>query len=40
MYENIYRLYTTGKITKSGVKNALDKGWITEEQYEYIISSK
>lgn len=37
MYARIKRLYDTGKLTKDGVRNAVTKGWITEEQYEEIV---
>ena len=36
MFERIKRLYNTGKLTKSGVKNAVVKGWITEAEYQTI----
>lgn len=36
MYERIKRLYDARKLTKSGVKNAVVKGWITEAEYETI----
>lgn len=36
MYARIKRLYENGKLTKDGVRNAVVKGWITEEQYEKI----
>ena len=36
MFERIKRLYMTGKLKKSGVRNAVEKGWITEKQYEAI----
>lgn len=37
MYARIKRLYDTGKLKKDGVRNAVIKGWITEEQCEKII---
>ena len=40
MYTRIKRLYDTGKLTKDGVRNAVAKGWITEEQYAEIIGEE
>lgn len=40
MYERLKRLYLEGKLTKEQLHNAVDKGWITEEQYQEIINSK
>lgn len=36
MYERLKRLYNEGRLTKAQLKNAITKGWITEEQYEEI----
>lgn len=36
MFERIKRLYTQGKLTDTGVKNAVLKGWITNLEYEEI----
>lgn len=36
MFNRIKRLYDEGKIDLNGVKNAVVKGWITEEQYKII----
>lgn len=36
MYERLYRLYRTGKITKAGLRSAVKKGWITEEEFKSI----
>lgn len=38
MYERLYRLYRDGKISESELQKAVAKGWITEEQYESIVS--
>lgn len=40
MYERLYRLYKAGKITETGLRAAVTKGWITEEEYEQIISGE
>lgn len=36
MFERIYRLYISNALTIEGVKNAVKKGLITEEQYKAI----
>ena len=36
MFERLKKLYDEGRITKAGLKNAVRKGWITEEQYTEI----
>lgn len=40
MYNTLLRLYTTGKLSETGLQNAVDKGWITTGQKEEIIASK
>ena len=37
MGDRIERLFQQGRINADGVKNALDKGLITEEQYKKIL---
>lgn len=37
MGDRIERLYQQGRIDADGVKNALDKGLITEEEYNRIL---
>lgn len=37
MYENIKRLYKEGKLSLTGLQNAVNKGWITEEQLNMIV---
>ena len=32
MYERLKRLYVTGKLSDTGLANAVIKGWITDEQ--------
>lgn len=36
MINRIKRLYDQGKLDKNGVKNAVLRGWITEDQYKEI----
>lgn len=36
MYETLKRLYTDGRLTVEGLKNAVVKNWITPEQYQEI----
>lgn len=38
MYEKLKKLYEAGKIDENGIRNAVAKGWITEEQAEEIIN--
>ena len=40
MYERLKRLYEDGRITQEQLKNAVERDWITEEQYEEIIGGK
>lgn len=37
MFETIKRLYDSGKITTAGVINAIQKGWITNEEAQKIL---
>lgn len=39
MFERLFRLYKEGRITEKDLDNAVEKGWITEEQKELIIAS-
>ena len=36
MFDRLKRLYEQGKITETGLQNAVTKGWITEEDYTLI----
>jgi len=38
MYITLSRLYKAGKLTETGLANAVIKGWITEEQKERIMT--
>ena len=37
MYERLKRLYDDGRITQTQLRNAVDKGWITAEEYAEIV---
>lgn len=39
MFDRLKRLYEQGKITEAGLQSAVTKGWITQEEYEYIIGA-
>lgn len=39
MFETLKRLYTSGKLTKSGLDKAVRKGWITATQENEIINA-
>ena len=36
MFDRLKRLYETNKITLAGLQNAVEKGWISAEQYKEI----
>ena len=38
MYETLKRLYDEGKLTEKGIRNAVKRGWITQEQAEEILA--
>ena len=38
MYETLLRMWRKGKITQAKLQEAVEKGWITQAQYEYIIA--
>lgn len=40
MYERLKRLYLDGKLTKVQLEKAVDKGWITKEQWKEIVKGK
>lgn len=40
MYNTLKRLYLTDKLTEKGLKNAVIKKWITEEEMNKILESK
>ncbi len=40
MYERLKRLYLQNKLNDEHLHNAVDRNWITEEQYQEIISLK
>ena len=39
MFERLKNLYLTGRITESGLDNAVKKNWITEEEKKLILNS-
>ena len=39
-YELVKRMYDEGTWNKARVRNAVKKGWITEEEYSYIINGE
>lgn len=40
MYNNLLRLYKLGKLSEIALTNAVNRGWITEEQKQEIIATK
>ena len=38
MFERLKRLYTEGKLDEAAIRNAVTKGWITEEQATEILT--
>lgn len=38
MFNRLKKLYDEGRITEAGLQNAVEKGWITQEEYESIIT--
>ena len=40
MYERLKRLYVAGKLSDTGLSNAVIKGWITENQRQEIVAAK
>ena len=40
MVERLKRLYDSGALSKDGVKKAVNKGLITEADYERIVGEK
>ena len=39
MYDNVKRLYDSGRLTAAGVHNAVARGWITAEQAREIVET-
>lgn len=37
MYERLKLLYETGKLSATGIQNAVAKGWLTQEQANEIL---
>jgi hypothetical protein len=40
MYDYLRRLYLEGRLSDSGLQNAVAKGWITQEQADQIRADK
>lgn len=40
MYERLKRLYQEGRASETMLKNAVKRGWITDEEIQEIIASK
>jgi len=40
IYESIKRLYSQGKLSKTGMANAIELGLITAEQYAEIVGEE
>lgn len=40
MYDNIKRLYLEGKLSDTGLANAVTKGFVTQEQADEIKAAK
>ena len=38
MFERLKRLYSEGKINETSINNAVEKGWITQEQADEILN--
>lgn len=36
MYARLKRLYKAGRLDKAGLQKAVEKGWISEEEYQEI----
>jgi hypothetical protein len=39
MYSILKKMYVAGKLTETGLDNAIAKGWITEVEKEEILAS-
>ena len=39
-YDLVKRMYDEGTWNKTRVRNAVTKGWITEEEYDWIINGE
>lgn len=40
MYDRLKRLYKEGRASEAMLKNAVKRGWITDEEMQEIIASK
>ena len=39
MYERVKRLYLAGRLSEAGLENAVEKGWISNEQRTEILEA-
>ena len=39
MFEYLKRLYDAGRLDEQGLQKALDRKWITQEQFDSIINA-
>lgn len=39
MYETLRRLYLEGRLSDTGLQNAVEKGWITTDERERILNA-
>lgn len=37
MFQRLKRLYEDGRLTVDGLKAAIERGWINEEEYSQIV---
>ena len=40
MYERLKKLFLSGKLTQEGLRSAIEREWITPEEYVEIISAQ
>lgn len=38
MFDRLMRLYKAGKLSEESLRNAINRNWITEEEYQQIIN--
>jgi hypothetical protein len=39
MFECLKRLYNVGRLDEQGLQKALDRGWITQEEFDGIVNA-
>ena len=40
MFECLERLYNVGRLDEQGLQKALDRGWITQDEFDSIINAQ